>query len=41
MISVDKSPISRYPRRAYFIIGRNGVVRFAKVMPNSLGLLEP
>jgi glutaredoxin-dependent peroxiredoxin len=41
MITDDKNPMFRYPRRAYFIIDRNGVVRFAKVMTNSLDLLEP
>jgi len=41
MITDDKHPMFRYPRRAYFIIDRNGVVRFAKVMPNSLDLLDP
>lgn len=31
----------RYPRRAYFIVDGNGVVKFAKVMNNSLNLLDP
>ena len=37
----DKSPIFRYPKRAYFIIDRSGVVKFAKVLDNPLQLLEP
>jgi len=41
MITDDKHPMFRYPRRAYFIIDRHGVVRFAKVMTNSLDLLDP
>ena len=41
MITDDKHPMFRYPRRAYFIIDRNGIVRFAKVMANSLDLLDP
>jgi len=41
MITDDKHPMFRYPRRAYFIVDKNGIVRFAKVMPNSLDLLDP
>jgi peroxiredoxin len=35
------SPIYRYARRAYFVIDRNGVVKYAKVMQNPLDLLDP
>ena len=41
MITDDKNPMYRYPRRAYFIIDKNGTVKFAKVMTNSLDLLDP
>ena len=37
----EQSPIYRYGRRAYFIIDRNGVVKFVKVQPNALDLLDP
>lgn len=41
MVTDDKSPVFRYARRAFFIIDRGGVVRFAKVMDNALDLLKP
>lgn len=37
----EQSPIYRYARRAYFVIDRDGVVRWAKVQPNALDLLKP
>jgi peroxiredoxin len=37
----EKSPIFRYARRAYFVIDRNGVVRWAKIQENALDLLNP
>jgi len=37
----EASPIYRYARRAYFVIDRNGVVKYAKVMQNPLDLLDP
>ena len=37
----EASPIYRYARRAYFIIDREGVVRWAKVQQNPLELLQP
>ena len=37
----EKSPVFRYAKRAYFIIDRNGVVKYVKVMDNPLNLLEP
>jgi peroxiredoxin len=37
----EASPIYRYARRAYFILDRDGVVRWAKVQPNPLDLLKP
>ena len=37
----EASPIYRYAKRAYFVIDREGVVRYMKVMPNPLELLNP
>ena len=41
MITDEKSPIFRYAKRAYFVIDREGTVRFAKIQDNPLDLLEP
>jgi peroxiredoxin len=41
MVTDEKSPIYRYAKRAYFIIDRQGTVRYMKVMPNALDLLNP
>ena len=41
MVTDEKSPIYRYAKRAYFIIDRQGIVRYAKVMDNALDLLKP
>jgi peroxiredoxin len=41
MVTDEKSPIYRYARRAYFILDREGTVRFVRVMENPLDLLEP
>jgi peroxiredoxin len=41
MVTDEKSPIFRYAKRAYFVIDREGTVRFVKVMDNALDLLEP
>jgi peroxiredoxin len=35
----EQSPVYRYARRAYFIIDRQGVVRWMKVQTNALDLL--
>jgi len=40
MVTDDKSPIYRYAKRAYFVLDREGTVRFARVMDNPLDLLE-
>ena len=40
MVTDEKSPMYRYGKRAYFVIDRNGVVKFIKVMDNPLNLLE-
>jgi peroxiredoxin len=37
----EQSPIFRYARRAYFVIDRQGVVRYQKIQTNPLDLLNP
>ena len=37
----EQSPIYRYGKRAYFIIDRQGVVKYVKVQTNALDLLKP
>ncbi len=41
LVTDEQSPIFRYPKRAYFIIDRQGVVKFVKVLDNPLNLLDP
>ena len=41
MVTDEKSPVYRYAKRAYFVIDRQGVVRYAKVQDNALDLLKP
>jgi peroxiredoxin len=41
IVTDDKSPIYRYGKRAYFVIDRQGVIRYVKVMDNPLDLLKP
>ena len=41
MVTDEKSPIFRYGRRAYFILDKDGVVRWAKIQDNALDLLKP
>jgi peroxiredoxin len=41
LVTDEKSPIFRYAKRAYFIIDRQGTVRYVKVMDNPLDLLKP
>jgi peroxiredoxin len=36
----EKSPGFRYARRAYFILDKQGVVKYVKVQENSLDLLK-
>jgi peroxiredoxin len=36
----EQSPIFRYARRAYFVIDRQGIVRYQKIQPNALDLLS-
>jgi peroxiredoxin len=37
----EQSPIYRYAKRAYFVIDRQGVVKYVKVQTNPLDLLQP
>ena len=41
MVTDDKSPIFRYAKRAYFVIDKNGIVKFMKIQDNALDLLNP
>jgi peroxiredoxin len=41
LVTDEKSPIFRYAKRAYFVLDRNGVVRWTKTMDNPLDLLNP
>ncbi len=41
MVTEEASPIFRYARRAYFIIDREGTVRYVKIQTNPLDLLQP
>jgi peroxiredoxin len=41
LVTDEKSPIFRYAKRAYYVVDRNGVVRWAKVQTNALDLLDP
>jgi len=41
MVSDEKSPIYRYARRAFYVIDRQGTVRFMKINENALDLLKP
>jgi hypothetical protein len=37
----EQSPIFRYAKRAYWVVDRQGVVRFQKIQTNALDLLNP
>jgi peroxiredoxin len=37
----EQSPIYRYAKRAYFVVDRQGVVRYQKIQTNPLDLLDP
>jgi mycoredoxin-dependent peroxiredoxin len=41
VITDPASPIFRYAKRAYFIVDRQGVLRYMKVQQNPLELLKP
>lgn len=40
IVTDEKSPIFRYARRAYYVIDKDGVVKYMKVMDNALDLLK-
>ena len=37
----EKSPTFRYSKRAYFILDREGTVKYIKIQENALDLLDP
>ena len=41
VVTDEKSPIYRYAKRAYFVVDRQGTVRYTKIMDNPLDLLDP
>ena len=41
LVTDEKSPIFRYAKRAYFVIDKEGVVRYMKIQTNALDLLKP
>jgi len=41
MVTDEKSPIFRYAKRAYYVIDREGVVRYMNIQQNALDLLDP
>lgn len=41
VVTDEKSPIFRYAKRAYFILDRDGTVKWIKVQDNPLKLLTP
>jgi peroxiredoxin len=40
MVTDQKSPMYRLAKRAYFIVDRQGIIRFARVQANPLDLLN-
>ena len=41
LVTDEKSPIFRYAKRAYYVIDKEGVVRYMKIQQNALDLLDP
>jgi peroxiredoxin len=41
MITDEKSPMYRYGQRAYFILDKNGTVKWKKILDNPLDILQP
>ena len=37
----EQSPIYRYAKRAYFVIDKDGVIRYEKIQTHPLDLLNP
>jgi peroxiredoxin len=40
VVTDEKSPIFRYAKRAYFVIDKDGTLKYMKVMDNPLDLLS-
>ena len=40
MVTDEKSPIYRYAKRAYFILDRDGIVRYVRIQTNPLDVLK-
>jgi len=40
VITDEKHPLFRYPKRAYFILDKTGTVKYIKIMDNPLDLLK-
>ena len=41
MVTDESSPVYRYGKQAFFVIDRRGIIRFMRIMDNSLDLLTP
>jgi peroxiredoxin len=41
LVTDEKHPLFRYAKRAYFVVDRSGIVRYAKVQDNPLNVLQP
>ena len=41
IVTDEQSPIFRYAKRAYFILDRQGIVRYMKIQDNPLDILSP
>jgi peroxiredoxin len=41
MVTDEQSPIFRYAKRAYFILDRQGILRYVKIQDNPLDILSP
>jgi peroxiredoxin len=41
MVTDKQSPMYRLAKRAYFILDRQGIVRFVRIQSNPLDLLKP
>ena len=41
LVTDEKSPIFRYAKRGYFIVDKDGVLRWTKIQENPLDLLKP
>ena len=41
MVTDERSPIYRYAKRGYFILDKNGVVRYARVQAIPFDLPDP